>query len=462
MTGFPLHFDLAALPAGHWESGDVRVDSDGAVLKIERPRHSTQPIFTRRQGGFLTVGTAWDSLLGAGGDALDLGYVKDYLRFQTPHTRRTFARNISLLGHGENIFFSKLAERRETLEREGSDSPPAELNAALTEALGGAEKACFHLSSGLDSSLLALISRRMGRKVVAATLRTRGRGASDELSDVERLADHAGISLRVFDFREMDIWREGQRLVEILGYPIAHPSHLVRFVLDRAIVEGRLGDRIVTGRGPDEVLGGYATHGPDFFDASRHLDRIRCTKEPWIAALFAETEDGEAISLHGTFADKGTMTLERRLSYDQGAIFEAWNIVEADFSRGLGIEYLNPFLRPGIAAMLMGLPDHEKVRGGEQKVFLRRIFRDLYPEFLLSAPKRGLTIDLREYMLGESVAGIVDRIWTASEFAPRVLNRGALLRLVDETLGGSANHGWQIWSLYLCSLTYPKLSEKLL
>lgn len=411
----------------------------------------------RNQNGSLKIAAGWETLLGEGGDAIDSGYVQDYLRFQTPNTRHSFARHIRILGQGERVTLTGAAETHEILERPASKLSAEALPDALREVLRVARNACFHLSSGLDSSLLALLARRMGQDVTAATLRTRGRGAADEIAVVEKLARQEAIRLHVFDFSEMDIWKEGARLMGVLGYPIAHPSHLVRYLLDRTIVEKGLGRRIVTGRGPDEVLGGYAAHLPEYANASRHLARVLCTSESWIDVLFIDKAAGDARGRHQAFVGNGAMPLERRLSYDLGAIFESWNIVEADFARGLDMDYINPFLHRETLALLMSLPEDEKVSGEEQKVFMRRRFHDVYPDYLLSVPKKGLTIDLREYMLGESSVDIVDRIWQASEFAPRLLNRAALQRMVDETLAGKDNHGWQIWSLYLCALTDSKL-----
>jgi asparagine synthetase B (glutamine-hydrolysing) len=104
-------------------------------------------------------------------------------------------------------------------------------------------------------------------------------------------------------------------------------------------------------------------------------------------------------------------------------------------------------------------PDHEKFFNGSSKNYLRRNFAEFYPDFLLCNPKAGLTIDIREYLDGESVASLVRRLCDESSFGERFLRREAVAALVEDTLSRRANYGWQIWSLYLCSVTCAQLFD---
>jgi asparagine synthetase B (glutamine-hydrolysing) len=440
---------------------DLTFSPDRNEVILARPWLSHRPVFVRRHDDSLYVSSDWESLLRLGPAALDLGYVKDYLRFQAPLTERTFADGIRYVRHGERLRVRRDRCVTEPLPRPASPMPATAVVERLGALLPEGDDVCFHLSAGLDSSLLCHLARRLGHVVKAATLRTRGRGASDELDAVERLADEAGVALTVFDLRDFDLWQEGRRLIDCgLAYPVAHPSHLVRYLLDRSIAESGLGRRVVTGRGADETLAGYDAHRDEFAEASRHLARVQCTSEAHIAALFVDGPDGDALANHARLASGGRMSLERRLEYDLGALFEAWNIVDSRLGPALGVEYVQPFLDRELMAMFLALPDGQKLAAGDQKVFLRRELGYLYPDYLLARPKLGLTIDIREYLRGDSVEGILARIHEPSAFATDCLSPGACRRLVEDTLDGRANHGWQIWSLYLCALTYRKLNTK--
>jgi asparagine synthetase B (glutamine-hydrolysing) len=464
-----LHLDLTRdgwtvvgpAPAPPIADTDLTFSPDRSEVTIERPWLSHRAVFVRLHADSVHVSTEWESLLCAGSAALDLGYARDYLRFQAPLTRRTFAEGIRCLGHGERIRFQRGGCLAESLSRPVSSLARTAIVQRLESLLPEGDDVCYHLSAGLDSSLLVLLARRLGQAVKAATIRTRGRGASDELETVERLAGESGIDLTVFDLRDFDPWLEGRRLINRgLVYPIAHPSHLVRYLLDRSISESGLGRRVVTGRGADEALAGYDAHRDEFADSSRHLARVTCTSEGQIAALFADGPDGDALANHGRLAAGGTLSLERRLEYDLGALFETWNIVDSGLGPALGLEYVQPFLDRQVMAALLALPVGDKLADGAQKVFLRRELGHLYPDYLLTRPKLGLTIDIREYLRDETVDGILARIWEPSPFAADFLRREGCRQLVEDTLAGRANYGWQIWSLYLCALAYRKLDAK--
>lgn len=437
----------------------ITVQNDGCFV-FERPWFSTRPVFFRQQGGLCEAATDWRTLIGLSGDGPDIGYIKDYLRFQTPLTHRTFSSNIRLVRHGERLSVSGDSLLIEKLPFPNQTLPADTIQDRLCELLGGAQESCFHLSSGLDSSLLVLLASRKWGNVWAATVCTRGRGAKDELDIVQRLSDEIGAELSLFDFTDMNIWEEGKRLMTALGYPVAHPSHLVRYLLDRAIVESGSTRTIVTGRGPDEVLGGYEVHRPAFSDVGRHLARITCTDNDRITSIFSDNREGDAGANHTAFFSD-SISLQKRLLYDLSSIYESWNILEADFSRSLGVQYISPFLAPDVMATLFLLSDDEKVSDGNQKIFLRTMFADIYPKYILNNPKMGLTIDLREYMVDQSVESIVEIIWGRSEFGQRFLNRDACQRLVEDTLSGRANCGWQIWNLYLCELACQKLKPSI-
>jgi len=68
-----------------------------------------------------------------------------------------------------------------------------------------------------------------------------------------------------------------------------------------------------------------------------------------------------------------------------------------------------------------------------------------------------LTLDIREYLDGETVASLVRRLYDDSSFGQRFLRREGIAALAEDTLSGRANYGWQVWSLYLCSVTYAQL-----
>jgi len=432
----------------------VRVDYVDENLVIERPWFDTTPLFTSVADGNAKLARCWAALAPSG--HVDLNYVQDYLRYQTPLTRRTFCSGVRLVRNGERwIVTSSESPHVETL------SIPEPKNQNLLamlerEIVAAGPDAVFHLSSGLDSSLLAIIARRLHDNVRAATFRTRGRGASQELDMVQVLAEQFHIDLKICDLTDIDLWQEGLNLTrDALPYPIAHPSHLARYLLDRQLAEAGA-KTIVTGRGPDELLAGYEAHGPAFENPDAYSRRITCTSEAWIDRLFRSPRPSEAHVERAGLIENGKLSLPVRLKHDLQAIFEAWNVIDSSFAAGLDLSYVSPFLAPDAAAFMFSRPERDKFFNGSSKNYLRHNFAELYPDYLLRSPKLGLTIDIREYLDGESVASVVHRLYDESAFGQRFLRRDGIAALVEDTLSRRANYGWQIWSLYLCHVTYQR------
>jgi len=427
--------------------------SDGRLV-IERPWFDTTPVFVSVADDCLKLARRWSAL--APFTAVDLNYVQDYLRYQTPFTRRTFCSGVTMLRNGERWTITR-NDPLHIATLPPPEPPAQDLLSILEREISAASAgAVFHLSSGLDSSLLAIIARRLQAKVRAATFRTRGRGASQELDIVQALAEQFHIDLEIYDLTQVDLWQEGVNLVrDALPYPIAHPSHLARYLLDRELAKAGA-KTIVTGRGPDELLAGYEAHGPDFQEPDAYDRRITCTSEGWIHKLFRSSRPSEARAERTNLLENGTLSLAARLRHDLHAIFEAWNIIDSGLARNLRVHYVNPFLAPDAAALMFSRPDHDKCFNGISKYYLRQNFADFYPDYLLQNKKMGLMIDIREYLDGESVASIVRRLYDESSFGQRFLRREGIVALAEDTLSGQANYGWQIWSLYLCHATYAK------
>jgi hypothetical protein len=447
---------MTELPA-NTSLGGAHVHYDAGKLVIERPWFDTTPVFISVLDGCARLARRWSAL--APFAEVDLDYVQDYLRYQTPFTRRTFCSGAALVRNGER--WSITSDKSLQIATLPIPEPPDKnLLAILKRVIAAAgPDAIFHLSSGLDSSLLAIIATRLHSKVRAATFRTRGRGASQELGVVQALAEQFHIELEIYDLTEIDLWGEGSNLIrDALPYPIVHPSHLARYLLDRRLAETGV-KTIVTGRGPDELLAGYEVHGPEFQNPDAYDRRITCTSEVWIDKLFGSPRPSEAQVERTKLIENGRLSLGVRLRHDLHAIFEAWNMIDIGLARCLGVNYVNPFLAADAAALMFSCPDHDKVFNGSSKNYLRRNFAEFYPDYVLENPKVGLTIDIREYLDGESVASIVRRLYDESTFGQRFLRREGITALVEATLSGQANYGWQIWSLYLCGVTYAKLFD---
>ena len=448
----------------------IEVDTEENIV-LHKEALSSSPLFYANTPEIFVASSCWQvvcSLLKEYRITLriNLNYVYNYLKFQCPFTDETFCRDIFYLRNGERVCFQPDGKRSAHLQpsvSEANESPP-DLNSYLRKQLTNIDftNTFFHLSSGLDSSILAILASKTHSKtpVKVATFRTRGRGASNELETVYRLARDFKFQLHVFDFITTDIFSAGRELIEdVLGYPIGHPSHLTRFLLDRQI--SHQAKTIVAGRGPDECLAGYAWHTSEYADTEKHLQRLTVTDDDLLKRLFRQelnTFLERRVQYSHIFWQPGiTLTLRQRLQYDLLSLFEAWNIIEEALAFALGVYISNPFLEPGLMKALLSLPDRFRIRNNEQKWFLRETFKNQYPIYLLNNPKRALTLDVQSYLADLSFDNLMKIIYYDSIFAQKYLTREGCEYLIRNTLEDTRNFGWQIWSIYLCSVAYDLL-----
>jgi len=231
--------------------------------------------------------------------SFDPDYVWQYLQSQCPLTNKTFCRSIYVLRSGEEVVQNFNSEPKAVLNdyvpknisgiRRAPDMRRL-LDASLQRV--ALQRTAFHLSAGLDSSILVILARELNPEssIKCFTCRTLGKGAGDELPNVERLACDYRLDLDICDFTEVDIFLAGRQLIDAIHYPIAHPSHLTRFLIDGAIAAGKFAC-VVTGRGADECLAGYDWHLPEYADPRIHRDRVLATPKELLSLIFKENRD---------------------------------------------------------------------------------------------------------------------------------------------------------------------------
>ena len=457
-----------------WIAPGLRITMDAAGnITLQKAAFSSLSMFYGYANGLFVTGSLWQDVckkLEKEGMSLrlNLNYVYDYLKFQCPFTNETFCRDIFYLRNGEHVSIKADGQRISHFQpfvAQSNLSAP-DLTAHLQRQLIQLDcrNTFFHISSGLDSSILATLAAKLHPEetVNVATLRTRGMGVSDELNTVHHLAQDFGFNLNVFDFTDMDIFAVGRELIEnVLGYPIAHPSHLVRFLLDKRI--SCHAKTIVAGRGPDECLAGYAWHRPEYVDPEKHLNRLTVTGDELLRRLFRRDVNlffGQRGQQSYRFWHSGTiLSLRQRLRYDLLSIFEAWNIIEVALAHALAVRIINPFLDTALMKALLRLPDQFRIKEGQQKWFLRETFKNQYPDYILKQPKRALTLDVRPYLMGMSSDHLMKMLYFESAFGQKYLTEEGCRYLITSTLESTKNFGWQIWSIYLCSVAYDQLSN---
>jgi hypothetical protein len=435
---------------------------DGDRSIVVRSFFSQQPLFLERLAATNSFRLRGFSAIETRASDIDIEWLADYVAYQVPLTLRTCHPALNCIRPGMRLEIDRRSgdvefefpEPELPADRFRLESAESIIRRELNEHIARCDplQSVFHLSGGLDSSLLILLAKQIhgSAKLRAATFQARGRGATEELDVVRRLADDLEISLTILDFRDIDIWSAAKRMMAAYRVPVGHPSALARYLMDEAIAATRPA-AIVTGRGADELFGGYPWHLPEFAGGAHH-DRVRATPADVMGSLFPHWRRDAERNYDDFFAS--SYSVERRLQYDLATLGGDWCFIDAQLSRHLGVKAIAPFCDLELQTAAYGLPAQAKIANGEQKVVLRHLFKDIYPVYLLDQPKRGLSFDISAYLRQYTAAEILQLLnveWL--HCAVGGLRLPALRTILEDTLAGTANYGWQIWSIYLAALT---------
>ncbi len=447
---------------------------DSEKIDISRSFFSPTPIFYVLMGELFYIFTSYQELTRTlksnGADLVpDSDYMRAYLSFQAPHTSATLFKGIKSLRPGEQRVISLKENSRgigssQYWSHSLRENPlsGSELKKTLEEALEklSPTETVFHISSGLDSSIIAILASRIfreqGKSARLATCLTRGSGAADEVDNAKKLADEIQADLRVYDFTDVDIFEVGHELYQQhLGYPTAHPSHLVEYLLDKSIIASGA-KTIVNGKGPDDSLAGYGWHKNNFSSSPAHQKRLTVTDESVVSQLINDSHVKHREELQFWDEHGHELSLRERLDYDARSLTESWNIIHKSFSDSWKVRILSPFMEPTIRDGMFMLSDDKKISEDKQKVFLRIVFADDYPDYILDFAKQGLRLDLSPYFSEYTQEELFEKITVLPAMAEQYFKLDFVKWMISQTVSNKHNFGWQLWSIYSLMSTLTK------
>lgn len=392
----------------------------------------------------------------------NMSYVYNYLMFQTPYTSETIVNEIDVLRAGEIVSIAFDGTKKTII-----DTPPRleEKESILYNELKkipsklNFSKSIFHLSAGLDSSLLALLSsKKTTEQISTVSFLTLGDGSNNEITVSNRLAEEMNSNHQIIDLRDVDIFAYGKEFIsEIIGYPIAHPSHILDFMVNKILSLDY--EFIISGKGPDDCLGGYKWHTEEYKTIDEHKNRLTVTNEKDLKFIFNNKFESDYNKFLKDFNIKESLSLENKLNYDLASISSAWDIIHNAESNNLQSSILSPLNDEHIRMLMYNLPNEQKIDKKEQKVYLRRKFKDLYPKYLLDMPKYGLRLDISPYLKKIDKNNILNVIFS-SKIMEDNINKESVEKMIENAINGKKNMGWQIWSLYLVGQSINNLEKR--
>lgn len=342
-----------------------------------------------------------------------------------------------------------------------------------------------YLSGGLDSSVVvALMAQRVdGQRIQTFSANYAG----DELDElpfartVSQLlgTEHHEVTVTPDDFRAG--WPE---LTRTFDAPVPNPPDIA-FARLAAMAREHV-KVVLSGEGSDELFAGYPkykyaklVHAADLIPAPVRVPALRAVErslpaganrlrtlvraagagnesdrfQTWFAPFVAD-ERRELVGSEGRggYADvwaRARGDVIQRMLYVDCHTWLADNILERGDRTAMSasLELRPPFLDFELVELAFTLPSNVKVRDRQSKWVVREIARRLLPDEIFARPKHGFKAPVDEWFRTSLREWSRDLLTGPNSFVGRVMDRGAVERLLTDHERGRRNDGMRIYTL---------------
>ena len=355
------------------------------------------------------------------------------------------------------------------------------------------------LSGGLDSSLLAALAVRAAPDVTAFTVRVSGHGF-DETPHAVAVARHLGLRHEIVTLDDADLLTAFDAIGNQLGEPLGDASLLPTYVLCRAarrVMKVALG-----GDGADELFAGYPNFPLQRFASAMALippgagriisgvvTRLPVTSSymDWrflLAQLvqgFGAATERQSFLWMAPFGPQRMRALWRPDAMPEQALaasFAPIDLRARDIPSASSIDRLlhlflvtylpediltktdraamfnslevrAPFLDREFAEYSLALPTRLKLNGRAKKYILKKVATRHLPASIVHRKKHGFAIPIGQLLRTLFRERCRDVLLSDTNPVSSWFQRHTIERLLSEHQSGRADHGKQLWSLYI-------------
>jgi asparagine synthase (glutamine-hydrolysing) len=363
------------------------------------------------------------------------------------------------------------------------------------------------LSGGLDSSLLVAMASRHNPAIRCYTIGFRAadqkfEAMPDDLRYARQLAKTLGLPLEEIEMSP-DVAGLLPSLVGMLDEPIGDAAALNVFAMCRAARASGI-KVLLSGMGADEIFSGYRRHRACLLGSMYrripslgrraietvvdHLPVASKTRG-LVAARWAKRfvaiarHDEEAAYRRSyTYYDPADLDqllrgrasaqvaalcerharmywavghnrgrdaqLERMCLTDLQMFLPALNLAYTDrASMAASVEVRVPFVDRDVVAAAFGLRGRERIRGGVQKVALKRVAERWLPRELVHRPKSSFGLPLRAWTARDLRGELEDTLADGALVHHGYLDGTIIRRMIDHNARGRADHAQALWQL---------------
>ena len=374
----------------------------------------------------------------------------------TPHPLTIFE-EIKKVSPGETVIFDLAANNFSSSflkwEEGGGVSRAADFEKVMLESV---EKHLISdvpvgvfLSGGADSTLIALLLKKLGKKLNAFTVRIKERKDADYAG---KIAAFSGLNQREISLDENNFEEMYQKTWEMLDEPIADNSLFPSLLISREAAKSV--KVVMTGEGGDELFLGYERYQKMkglYFPGAGLLRRPESVLYlRYLRPLFRRLRSGNLLSFYlenaaidSDFADRLAVKkhLAERFSndkqlinlFDEKLYLPNDLLYKTDFATmSYSIEGRVPILDKEVYAYARNLPMEEKLSGGIGKKIIKDYLAKNLPPELIFRQKEGFSLPLREYLFKNHEAEIKEALRYLLENKINSLSRPACARALKD------------------------------
>ena len=145
--------------------------------------------------------------------------------------------------------------------------------------------------------------------------------------------------------------------------------------------------------------------------------------------------------------------LDRLLYIDSKSYLPGDILTKVDrMSMAVSLEVRAPLLDHKLIEFVSRIPSSMKLRGLESKHILKRAVGELLPPEIVSRPKQGFGIPIREWINHQLRDRIVETLNEPRTRQRGYLNQAYIRKLLEEHRRGRRDHSMALWSLIMLEL----------
>lgn len=415
-----------------------------------------------------------DETLHRGIRRLESGTFAVYSPGQAPRVQRYFHPDLSvpktLVNNTGEAVYRKIAEALE-------DSVAKHMRADVTVG--------SFLSGGIDSTVIAALARRHNDKLLTFTTGFEREGYS-EIDVAAESAAAIGVEHIVKVVSPEEFAAAIPEIVWYLDEPVADPALVPLYFV---AAEARKHVKVVlSGEGADELFGGYTIYKEPLSLAP--FEKVPGSLRPLLGKLsdkLPEGMRGKSLLHRGSlrledryygnarsFSDAQVEAVLRNYRREWGhqdvtdpiyRLSEGWDpvarmqhvdlftwlrgdiLVKADkMTMANSLELRVPFLDKEVFEVARTLPHTEKIAHGTTKYALRKAIEKIVPPHVINRKKLGFPVPIRHWLAGEELHGWAREVIQDSQ-TDQLVDKQAVLRMLDEHRAGAADHSRRIWTM---------------